>query len=82
MLISFGSSLANSYVWLEATEKELKEARLRYRRGGEWKEIVDPQYPFEFSLPLADGEAGFDFQIEGVKTNGSRERSATVALKQ
>jgi hypothetical protein len=81
MLISFGQSLTSGYVWLEATEKELKEARLHFRLGGEWKEVIDTQYPFEFSLPLPDKEQGFEFWVEAFKTDSNRERSKTVELK-
>jgi hypothetical protein len=81
MLISFGRTLTSSYVWLEATEKELKEARLHYRAGGDWEEVVDAQYPFEFSLPLADSAAGFEYWVEGIKPDGSRARSAQTEIK-
>jgi hypothetical protein len=81
MLISFGRTLTSSYVWLEAIEKELKEARLHYRSGGQWKEIVDAQYPFEFSLPLEDSAASFEYWVEGVKPDGSRARSTPAELK-
>lgn len=81
MIISLGRSLTSGYVWLEATEKELKEARLHYRQGGEWKEVADPRYPFEFSLPLRATEPPLELWVEGVKVDGARERSATAELK-
>jgi hypothetical protein len=81
MLISFGRTLTSSYIWLEATEKELKETRLHYRVGGGWEEVVDAHYPFEFSLPLEDSGASFEYWVEGVKPDGTRTRSAPAELK-
>lgn len=81
MLISMGRALTSGYVWLAATEKELKEARLHFKQGGAWKELVDAQYPFEFSLPLAENEGALEFWVEGVRPDGSRERSATQELR-
>jgi hypothetical protein len=81
MLISFGSSLTSGYVWLEATEKELKEARLNVKQDGEWKQMIDAQYPFEFSLPVKGDDPNIEFWVEGVTLDGRSVRSASVALK-
>ena len=60
-----GADLTNAFVWLEATEKQLKQAKLRYRLNGVESEIVDARYPFEFSLPLRETDATFTYAIEG-----------------
>ena len=54
MMFSMGRSLESVYVWLEATEKDLIEARLSYKEDGKWKRIVDAHYPYEFSLPFKE----------------------------
>jgi hypothetical protein len=81
MLISMGRSLNSAYVWLGATEKDLTEARLSYKEGGEWKKIVDAHYPYEFSLPVNEKEPSFEFYVEGVKPDGSVVRSSEVDLE-
>jgi hypothetical protein len=80
MLLSMGRSLTSAYVWLEATEKELKEARLTYKDGDQWKTIVDSHYPFEFSLPVSEIEPAFEFYVDGVKPDGTVMRSGQVDL--
>lgn len=80
MLISMGRSLNSAYIWLEATEKELTEARLSYKEDGQWKKIVDSHYPYEFSLPINENESDFEYYVEGVKPDGSVVRSSQVDL--
>jgi hypothetical protein len=80
MLISMGKNVDSSYVWLEANEKALKEARLHYKQDGAWKEIADKQYPFEFSLPISPEQLVFEYWVEGVRANGEHVRSSVVEL--
>jgi hypothetical protein len=80
MLLSMGRSLNSAYIWLEATEKDLTEARLSYKEDGQWKKIVDSHYPYEFSLPFSDTDPNFEFYVEGVKPDGSVVRSSQVDL--
>jgi hypothetical protein len=81
MLISMGTGRTSAYVWLEATEKELKEARLVYKAGGAAATAVDDRYPFEFGAPLRDDGGVFEFRVEGVKADGTEVRSADVVLR-
>ena len=54
MLLAFGGSNNTAYVWLEATEQQLRSARLHYRFGtAEWNVVEDTRYPYDFSLPDA-----------------------------
>ena len=76
-----GRSLESVYVWLEATEKDLTEARLSYKEDGQWKRIVDAHYPYEFSLPFKETDPEFDFYVEGVRPDGSVVRSGHVNLR-
>ena len=80
MLFSMGKSLNTAYVWLEATDKDLTEARLSYKEDGQWKKIVDAHYPYEFSLPFSEASPSFEFYVEGVKSDGSILRSSQVDL--
>jgi hypothetical protein len=79
MIISMGESLTNAFVWLEATEDVLAEARLRYRHDGEEIELVESSYPFEFSVPVTT-ESSFTFSIEGVTPEGERIQTEEMKL--
>jgi hypothetical protein len=79
MIISMGESLTNAFVWLEATEDVLAEARLRYRHDGEEIELVESSYPFEFSVPVTT-ESSFTFSIEGVMPEGERTQTEEMKL--
>jgi len=81
MMMSMGRSLSTAYVWLQATEKQLREARLHYKGSGGWEVMVDSQYPFEFTLALEDQQPAFEFWVEGVTTNGQRTQSEVIELR-
>lgn len=68
MILSPGRGLTSAYFWLEANDDRLKRATLHYRPTGDtkWKQTDDSNYPFEFSIPLADSTRGLDWRIDGV----------------
>lgn len=75
LLLSWGQGLHNAYVYLTATEKDLKEARLHYTLdGSKWLTVTDAAYPFEFSIPLTDEQRlrGFRYRVEGVTADGGK----------
>jgi hypothetical protein len=80
MLLSMGKNLVSAYVWLEADEQTLTEARLycREKEGNTWRMFADLHYPYEFSIPVKTD--GFEYYIEGVKTDQSVVRSENVIL--
>jgi hypothetical protein len=65
VLLSAGPSLNNLYCWLEVRPGQLSAARLDYRvdKGG-WQTIEDRSYPFEFSIPLAEGAHTVAYRAE------------------
>jgi hypothetical protein len=81
MLLSFGRTLTSGYVYLEATDAAVKSARLHYRTGGEWREVEDAVYPYEFSLPLKPEEPAMEYWIEATTTGGKPLRSQPTVLK-
>ncbi len=82
MLLSLGRGLGSAYVWLNADEKQLSETRLHYRVDeGPWQEMVDPRYPYEFSVALADSDCVWEYWVEGQTVDGRRVRSETVKLQ-
>lgn len=84
LLLSWGQNLHNAYVWLSATEKDLKEARLHYTLDGtNYKTVSDNTYPFEFSIPLSDAERGrgFSYRVESVTVGGESVNTNQLSLK-
>lgn len=70
MLLSFGKQISSAYVWLEASPEVLTSATLHYSTGGVWQTQTDTNYPFEFSVKLADNATPFQSYVDGVTTNG------------
>jgi hypothetical protein len=83
MLLSFGSANTSAYVWLAATEKEVRAARLHYRLGdGTWSVAEDSRYPYEFSLPVNPAAASVSYWVEAVPAFGGAElKSEIVELR-
>jgi len=55
MLIRAGAGLTNAFVYTEALPEGVISARLRWKQGnGEWHELTDDIYPYEFSPDIAD----------------------------
>ena len=80
MIITLGESYINNlYVWLSATEKVLKEARLHYKLEGKEYKITDNSYPFEFTVDLGQGNE-VELWVEGVSLSGEVTRSDVKRL--
>jgi len=67
MLIRSGKGLTTAFVYSEALPENVIAARLRWKQGeGEWQEMVDSIYPYEFSPSLADeGDFNGVLELEG-----------------
>jgi hypothetical protein len=81
MLISMGESLTSAYVWLEASEEQLREATLEYTLGDQRVNIRCPQYPFEFTILLGENVDHMRLRVEGLTPDGRNVSSSTVELK-
>lgn len=79
MIFLWGKGLKSAYIWLSATEKELRSAKLRYRTKGDWKVMEDNAYPFEFSVPLDDHD-NLEYKIEFVNTENNAHETETWTL--
>jgi len=66
MLLSLGRGLTSAFVYTDALAERVISARLRYRQGadGAWREMTDEIFPFEFSVPLAEGRGAFEAYLE------------------
>jgi hypothetical protein len=81
MVISLSHQLTSGYVWLEADKTQVKQATLHYTSiGGQWHELTDSEYPFEFTVPLGANVSEFQYSVEAVKIDDSREVTGSVNL--
>jgi hypothetical protein len=83
MLLSFGSTNTSVYVWLSATEKEVRAARLHYRLGDLARSVAeDTRYPYEFSLPVDSKIPSLSYWVEAEPASGGTElKSGMVELR-
>jgi len=82
MLLAFGGANTSAYVWLDATEQQIRSAKLHYSmNGSDWKVTEDSRYPYEFSMPLRADAEMLSYWVEAARTDGSTARSETVELK-
>lgn len=80
-LIRAGRDLTFAYVYTEALPEKVISARLRWRQGaGEWQEMADDIYPYEFSAKLKDGGGDFTCVLEVEDTHQKVLRSPVIAL--
>lgn len=81
MMMTFGRGLGSVYVWLSADSSKLARATLCYRfDGGDWQEMTDPAFPFEFHVPMNDLNQRFEFYIRSREANGHATQTATKTL--
>lgn len=71
------------HTWLEASGEQLSKATMHYRKNGsgEWHQAEDNGFPFEFTLPLSEGERELEFWIEGTSPQGQSLKSEKLVLK-
>jgi hypothetical protein len=80
-IISFGE-LSNAYIWLEASDENVKKATLEYRLGtNNWIKVEDDKYPFEFSIPLKEEDKIIEWKVEAESSGGKSNSSANITLQ-
>ena len=78
MLLSLAPARTNAFVWLSADASQVRRASLRMA-GGE--DIVDAAYPYEFSVPLADGLRSVPIEVSVELTDGSKRALPPITLQ-
>ena len=81
MILNMVSGLTTAYVYLQETDKTLKQATLNYSIDGRWETQTDDEYPFEFTVPLDADVHDFNCYIEGLKLDGTVEKSELIKLE-
>lgn len=81
LLLSMGRGLTSAYIYSEAAPEQVISATLRYRQGnGEWREIHDAIFPYEFSVDLADGKGPLLFTFEADTVRDGLQKSSPLTL--
>jgi hypothetical protein len=79
--ISVVPEFADAYVYLDATEKQTREVRFRYRIGsGAWTDVRDEAYPFELSVHLPEPEQPAEVQIEAIDRDNRKHEGPRLRL--
>jgi hypothetical protein len=61
----------DAYVWSTASPKQARSAMISYLIGNEPHTQNCPQYPFVFSIPMADEKAELRFHIDLTRPDGT-----------
>lgn len=81
-LFRAGRDLTSSFVYCDAVPENVIAARLVWRQGaGEWKQMTDEIYPYEFSAELRDDGGDFDCVFEIEDAHQKIHRSPRIALQ-
>ena len=81
MLLNMGTNLKTAYIFLQADDSKFKNVSISYTNpDGKLESMTDNAYPFEFTLPLMAHQDEFDFQLSGVKVDGSEIVSGKLKL--
>ncbi|MBP6864857.1 MAG: hypothetical protein KBC32_06235 [Candidatus Didemnitutus sp.] len=81
-LLSPGRGLTSAFVYTDALPDDTISATLRYRQGdGEWMELHDAIFPYEFSPPYTEGAGPLELDF-AVETAAQRvEHAPAVTLR-
>jgi hypothetical protein len=69
-----------AYVYSTAESKTLERITLSWETENDKGRVIDTDYPYEFSVPVAAGESKFSFTVEKVKKNGDIIRTKKAAI--
>lgn len=78
--IQFQPGPWQAYIWSTAASGALKECRLIWHAGETSGELLDTDYPYEFSIPVQAGNPTLRFRMTGIRADGTAFRSEESAL--
>jgi hypothetical protein len=55
MMLNLTPAFADAYIYSDVRVTDVSSATLKFKIGnGNWQQLIDPVYPFEFSIHLSD----------------------------
>ncbi len=70
----------SAYVWSNADYDSLKEINLTWIAGNQSGTITDLNYPYEFSVPVTNGEKSIKLNISGTRSDNSVFKSEELII--
>ena len=78
--LRFGKGLTTVHVWLKAGPKQVRSAELNFNLDGVAKQLKCSEYPFELTVPVADGESMFECKVRAQTTDGTNQVSQPIKI--
>ncbi len=69
-----------AYIYSTAESKTLKKITLKWKTKNDAGTVVDTDYPYEFSVPVAAGTDQFSFTVHSVNVNGKTVRTPELSI--
>ena len=69
-----------AYIYSTAESKTLKKITLKWKTENDAGTVVDTDYPYEFSVPVAAGTDQFSFSVESENVNGKTVRTTELSI--
>lgn len=71
MILNLGTQSRTAYVFLEYSKYDFTKVELVYNDGSGEKRAEDTKFPWEVTVPLADGAKEFKFTLNGYAPDGA-----------
>ena len=78
--LRFGKGLTTVHVWLKAGPSQVKSVKLTCTFGGQTQELNCAEFPFEFTVPVADGVEKFLCKLAATTPAGTLAESEAIEL--
>jgi len=69
-----------AYIYSTAESKTLKTITLKWKTENDAGTVVDTDYPYEFSVPVAAGTDSFSFTVTSVNVNGKTVKTPELSI--
>ena len=80
MILDFGTGLRTLYLYLHDDDQKVQKVVIHYTRGDKRQTFSDTVYPFEFTIPLAEGSEERKLSIEVTDPKG-QVRTESIPLQ-
>lgn len=83
MIFNLGNYSKKVFIYLEDDDDVFKSVSLHYTDNrGKTIEVLDSQYPYEFTIDLEKGQKQFSFSLNGETTKGKIKKGRVQTLRQ
>lgn len=80
--LRISKDINSAFIYLNSDDKGVDKVHLQYSiNGQEWKTMIKNNYPFEFTVPINDGDNDITFKVKQIKNDGTAVTSKELQLK-